>query len=80
MNTQEAKIVLETALLTAQQPLPVDQLRKLFKDEIDDDMIRVLLEELRSDWQGRGVELVVLASGSAPRSVLRKNELASNYI
>jgi len=63
MNTQEAKIVLETALLTAQQPLPIEQLRKLFDDEIDDDMVRVLLEELRRDWQGRGVELVVLATG-----------------
>ncbi len=63
MNTHEAKIVLETALLTAQQPLPVDHLRRLFTDEIDDDTIRVLLEELRSDWQGRGIELVALASG-----------------
>ncbi len=63
MNTQEAKIVLETALLTAQQPLPIEQLRRLFTDEIDDDTVRVLLEELRSDWHGRGVELVVLASG-----------------
>jgi len=63
MNTQEAKIVLETALLTAQQPLPIEQLRKLFDDEIDEDMVRVLLEELRRDWQGRGVELVVLATG-----------------
>ncbi len=63
MNTHEAKIVLETALLTAQQPLPVEQLRKLFADEIDDDTVRVLLEELRSDWNGRGVELVALASG-----------------
>jgi segregation and condensation protein B len=63
MNTHEAKIILETALLTAQQPLPIEQLRKLFTDEIDDDTVRVLLEELRSDWNGRGVELVVLASG-----------------
>ncbi|HXW65701.1 MAG TPA: SMC-Scp complex subunit ScpB [Burkholderiaceae bacterium] len=63
MNTHEAKIVLETALLTAEQPLPVDQLRKLFTEELDDDTIRALLEELRSDWKGRGVELVALASG-----------------
>jgi len=63
MNTHEAKIVLETALLTAEQPLSVDQLRKLFTEELDDDTIRALLEQLRSDWKGRGVELVVLASG-----------------
>jgi segregation and condensation protein B len=63
MNTHEAKIVLETALLTAEQPLPVDQLRNLFTDVLDDDTIRTLLEQLRSDWMGRGVELVVLAGG-----------------
>jgi len=70
MNTHEAKIVLETALLTAQQALPIEQLRRLFVDEIDDDTIRVLLEELRSDWNGRGVELVVLASGWRFQSTL----------
>jgi segregation and condensation protein B len=70
MNTHEAKIVLETALLTAQQPLPIEQLRKLFTDEIDDDTLRVLLEELRSDWNGRGVELVVLATGWRFQSTL----------
>ncbi len=70
MNTHEAKIILETALLTAQQPLPIEQLRKLFDDEVDDDTVRVLLEELRSDWSGRGVELVVLASGWRFQSTL----------
>lgn len=63
MNTNEAKIALETALLTAQQPLSIDQLQRLFEDELDNDTVRVLLEDLRRDWQGRGVELVVLATG-----------------
>jgi segregation and condensation protein B len=63
MNTQEAKIVLETALLTAERPLPLAELRKLFADELNADTLRVLLDELRTDWSGRGVELVALASG-----------------
>jgi segregation and condensation protein B len=63
MNTQEAKIVLETALLTAEQPLPLAELRKLFADELNADTLRLLLDELRKDWSGRGVELVALASG-----------------
>ncbi|UCG97989.1 MAG: SMC-Scp complex subunit ScpB [Burkholderiales bacterium] len=63
MNTQEAKIVLETALLTAEQPLPLAELRKLFADELNADTLRLLLDELRNDWSGRGVELVALASG-----------------
>ncbi len=63
MNTQEAKIVLEAALLTAEQPLAVSQLRKLFPEELDDETVRILLEDLRRDWAGRGIELVPLASG-----------------
>ncbi len=63
MNTQEAKIVLETALLTAERPLPMTELRKLFADELNADTLRVLLDELRREWSSRGIELVTLASG-----------------
>ncbi|BDB24653.1 SMC-Scp complex subunit ScpB [Cupriavidus sp. P-10] len=63
MNTQEAKIVLETALICAQEPLRVNDLRRLFADDVGADTVRVLLEELRQDWRPRGVELVSLASG-----------------
>jgi segregation and condensation protein B len=63
MNTQEAKVVLETALLTAQQPVPLAELRRLFADELNADTLRALLDELRQAWTGRGLELVALASG-----------------
>ena len=63
MNTQEAKLVLEAALLTAEQPLSLSEMRRMFDDEINADTLRVLLDELRTDWMGRGVELVALASG-----------------
>jgi segregation and condensation protein B len=63
MNTQDAKRVLETALICAQQPLPLRDMRMLFADEIGPDSLRVLLDELVRDWQGRGVELVALATG-----------------
>lgn len=63
MNTQEAKIVLETALLTAQQPMPLAELRQLFADELNADTLRALLDDLRREWTGRGIELVALASG-----------------
>jgi segregation and condensation protein B len=63
MNTQEAKIVLETALICAQEPLKLGELRKLFADGVSADTVRTLLEDLRQDWSGRGVELVGLASG-----------------
>ena len=63
MNTQEAKVVLEAALLTSELPLSVAELRRLFNDELNADTIRVLLDELRTDWSGRGVELAALATG-----------------
>lgn len=63
LSPSEIKIVLEAALLAAQEPLPVAELRRMFDDEIDSDTLRLLLEELRDAWTGRGVELVATASG-----------------
>jgi len=63
LSLAEAKIVLETALLASAEPLSIADLRKLFEQEIGADTIRRLLEELREDWSGRGVELINLASG-----------------
>ena len=63
MNTQEAKIVLETALICAQEPLKIGDMRKLFADAVSADTVRTLLEDLKQDWSGRGVELVGLATG-----------------
>jgi segregation and condensation protein B len=63
MNTQEAKRVLETALICAQQPLPLREMRNLFDEQVGQDTLRTMLDELVCDWDGRGVELVALASG-----------------
>jgi segregation and condensation protein B len=43
--------------------MPIAELRKLFDDEIGADTVRFVLEELRQEWSGRGVELIGLASG-----------------
>lgn len=63
VDLARAKQVLETALLTAQEPLPVSELRRLFADELDAEPLRRLLDELREEWSGKGVELVSVASG-----------------
>ncbi len=63
MNTSEAKKVLETALLCAQEPLTVQELRRLFDDELNADTIRALLDEIRANWAERGLELIAIASG-----------------
>jgi len=63
MNPQEAKVVLETTLICAPEPLPLAELRKLFDDDLSPDTIRALLDDLKNDWSERGMELVELASG-----------------
>lgn len=63
MNTQDAKRVLETALICAPAPLPLRELQALFDQQVGADTLRSLLDELAVDWQGRGCELVALASG-----------------
>jgi segregation and condensation protein B len=60
---EDFKIVLEAALLSAAEPLPLAELKKLFEQEFDDDTWRALLDDLRRDWANRGVELVQLATG-----------------
>ena len=74
MNTQDAKRVLEAALICAHQPLPLRELRTLFADELGPDTLRALLDELTRDWADRGVELVALASGWRFQSRLELRE------
>jgi segregation and condensation protein B len=59
----EIKLILETALLASSEPLTLNQLGKLFDEELGGDLLRKLLDELRRDWSGRGVELVGVAGG-----------------
>ncbi|HTN65702.1 MAG TPA: SMC-Scp complex subunit ScpB [Burkholderiaceae bacterium] len=69
MNTPEARKVLETALLCAHEPLSIHDLKKLFVESNEDDgevgadTIRQLLEELRGEWVGKGIEIVSLSTG-----------------
>jgi segregation and condensation protein B len=63
MNTMDAKRVLETALICAQQPLPLRELGVLFDGALTTDSLRMILEDLQNDWSLRGVELVHVASG-----------------
>jgi segregation and condensation protein B len=62
-NPADAKRILEAALLASQEPVSLNELKRLFDDEIALDTLKNLLEELRADWSGRAVELVSLASG-----------------
>lgn len=63
MNTTDAKRVLETALICAQQPVTLRDLRMLFSDSLGSDTLKTLLLELQFEWSQRGVELVQVATG-----------------
>lgn len=62
---EHCKRIIEAALLAASAPLPVAMLRRLFEEDPGPELVRRLLDELRGEWEaaGRGVELVLLASG-----------------
>lgn len=60
---EDFKRVIEAALLAATAPLQVADVRRLFDPDPGADLVRRLLDELRGEWVGRGVELVQIASG-----------------
>jgi segregation and condensation protein B len=62
-TVQEMKRVLEAALLTSAEPLSLDDLLRLFAGRMERTTLRMLLDELKSDWQERTLELVQIASG-----------------
>jgi segregation and condensation protein B len=58
------KQVLETALLTSPEPLSLNDMKRMFpRGETNNELMRKLLDEIRAAWEGRGVELVNVASG-----------------
>lgn len=62
-NIVEMKQVLEAALLTAGQPLSLDDMLRLFADRMERATLRMLLDEIKQDWEEKTLELVQVASG-----------------
>jgi segregation and condensation protein B len=63
LDLNHVKTVLETALLITQEPLTLAELRKLFDEDLGNDTLRRVLDDLRGEWEAKGVELVNVASG-----------------
>src|SRR6266850_3636193 len=63
IDLDEVKRVLEAALLSASEPLSVQQLKRLFAGEVDADNIRKVLDALKAEWAERSIELTNVASG-----------------
>lgn len=59
------KQIIEAALLAAGGPLTLDRLQELFpeEDRPDKSDLRVVIDILREEYEGRGIELVEVASG-----------------
>ena len=69
LDLQRVKQVLETALLTSAEPLNLNDMKRMFpRGATNNELMRNLLGELRDAWEGRGVELVNVASGWRFRS------------
>jgi segregation and condensation protein B len=62
-NITEMKQVLEAALLTAGQPLSLDDMLKLYAGRMERTTLRMLLDELKQDWSEKTLELVQVATG-----------------
>lgn len=63
LDEMQVKQVLETALLTTQEPLSVTELKKLFDHQLGSRQLNEYLEALQQQWSDRGVELVNIAGG-----------------
>jgi len=55
--------ILEAALLVAGEPVSAGELARLFDPPLEQDLVRKLLDELRTAWAERSVELTQVASG-----------------
>ena len=62
-NILDLKLILETVLLSTRDPISINEMRRLFDNDLSIELLRRALDELRLAWQGRGVELVQVAEG-----------------
>lgn len=62
-NLEELKRILEAALLATDVPLSLREMKRMFEQELSEDMLRRALDELKSDWDRKATELVQVAEG-----------------
>jgi segregation and condensation protein B len=69
------KKIIEVALLTNNQPLSIDDFQKMFDKNIERSTIRMLLDEIKQDWQDGSLELIQVAHGYRFQSKLEYSEV-----
>lgn len=62
-QSKKLKDIIEVALLTAGKPLSIEDFQKLFMEKIERSTIRMLLDEIKIDWQEKSMDLVQVATG-----------------
>ena len=68
------KQIIEVALLTNSQPLSVDDFKKMFDQDIERSTIRMLLDEIKQDWEYKALDLVQVAHGYRFQSKIEFSE------
>ena len=63
LDLDAIKRVLEAVLLSSSGALTLAELKRVFEVELGNDFLRRALEELKAEWRGRAVELVLVADG-----------------
>lgn len=61
MESSQIKSVLESILFVARAPISIEELETIIG--APPELLRALLEEMISDWQNRGVQIVKVAGG-----------------
>ena len=74
MTPEQLKLVLETALLCAEQPMTQNDLRRLFLEELSAEELNEALAQIQADWSEKGMELLELATGWRFQSRLSMRE------
>jgi len=60
--------------LTNNQPLSIDDFQKMFDKNIERSTVRMLLDEIKQDWQDKSLELIQVAHGYRFQSKLEYSE------
>jgi len=74
MNSEQLKLVLETALLCANEPMSANELTRLFLEEVPVADIEAALADIQAAWSEKGMELCHLATGWRFQSRLAMRE------
>jgi len=60
-HSLKLKETIEVALLTSSRPLSIDDIQKLFEEKVERSTLRMLIDEIKNDWQEKTIDLVKVA-------------------